>query len=382
MAKSATIINVDDSEQARYVRAHVLSRAGFIVHDAATGSECLKLIAEHAPDLVLLDVNLPDLHGIEVCRRIRSSPAGESVIVLQISASAVAAPQATAGLESGADAYLIEPVDPDVLVATVRALLRLRKAEGDLSAANERLNILNRELQRSNEDLEQFAFAASHDLHEPLRTVASFASLLEKTAGAKLTDVELKYLKYISEGARRMQALIDNLLTYSQVGQKPKSPQIVDLNAVLAWAIENLRKSICESEAEISSDPLPSVTGDMGQLGHVFQNLIGNAIKYARPGIKPVVRLSAVQENDHWLILVRDNGIGIDSAYFQSIFGALKRLHGKEIPGTGLGLAVCRRVVEAHGGKIWVESMPGEGSTFCFTLPANVDSDDAAQLTK
>ena len=260
--------------------------------------------------------------------------------------------------------------------------MRLRKAEGDLSAANERLNILNRELQRSNEDLEQFAFAASHDLHEPLRTVASFASLLEKTAGAKLTDVELKYLKYISEGARRMQALIDNLLTYSQVGQKPKSPQIVDLNAVLAWAIENLRKSICESEAEISSDPLPSVTGDMGQLGHVFQNLIGNAIKYARPGIKPVIRLSAAQENDHWLILVRDNGIGIDSAYFQSIFGALKRLHGKEIPGTGLGLAVCRRVVEAHGGKIWVESTPGEGSTFCFTLPANVDSDDAAQLTK
>ncbi len=381
MDRAATIINVDDNEHVRYVRARILSRAGFIVHDAATGSEGLKLIAEQKPDLVLLDVNLPDLSGLDVCRRIKSSPNGVAVIVIQISAVAVAAPHATAGLDSGADAYLIEPIDPDVLVATVRAMLRLRQAESDLSAANERLQALNAELQRSNEDLAQFAFAASHDLHEPLRTVASFAALLGKTAQAKLTDTELQYLAFISEGSRRMQALIDGLLTYSQVGQKPKSTQLVDLNAVLPWALENLRERISESGAEISSEPLPSVTGDETQFVHVFQNLIGNAIKYSRPGVKPTIRLNATQKSDHWMIAVRDNGIGIPSEYTQSIFGVFKRLHGNEIPGTGIGLAVCRRVVEAHGGEIWVESTPGEGSSFFFTLPMNSGEREMDRLT-
>jgi signal transduction histidine kinase len=369
--KVATIINVDDNEHSRYVRARVLSRAGFIVHDAATGSEGLKLVAEQKPDLVLLDVNLPDVDGLEVCRRIKSSTTGVPLMVLQISASATEPAHATAGLENGADAYLIEPVDPDVLVATVRAMLRLRNAERDLAATNERLKALNVELQRSNEDLAQFAFAASHDLHEPLRTVASFAALLEKTAGAKLSETELQYLAFISEGARRMQALIDDLLTYSQVGQKPESTQLVDLNVVLPWALENLRERISESCAEISSEPLPSIPGDEAQFVHLFQNLIGNAIKYSRPGVKPTIRLSATQKDEYWLIAVRDNGIGISSEYTQSIFGVFKRLHGNEIPGTGIGLAVCRRVVEAHGGEIWVESTPGEGSSFFFTLPAS-----------
>lgn len=371
MDKAATIINIDDNEHIRYVRARILSRAGFIVHDAATGSEGLKLIAAQKPDLVLLDVNLPDMSGLDVCRHIKSSPDGVAVIVIQISAVAVAASHATAGLDSGADAYLIEPIDPGVLVATVRAMLRLRQAESDLSAANERLQALNAELQRSNEDLAQFAFAASHDLHEPLRTVASFAALLAKTAGAKLTDTELQYLAFISEGSRRMQALIDDLLTYSQVGKKPESTQLVDLNAVLSWAIEDLRERISKSGAEISSEPLPSITGDEAQFVHVFQNLLGNAIKYARPGVKSTIHISATREDDNWLIVVRDNGIGIASEYAHSIFGVFKRLHGNEIPGTGIGLAVCRKVIEAHGGKIWVESTPGEGSSFFFTLPVN-----------
>jgi two-component system sensor histidine kinase/response regulator len=370
MAGSATIINVDDNEPARYAKGRVLSRAGFVVYDAASGSEALSLIAPHSPDLVLLDVNLPDVNGIEVCRRIKAAPNGSSVIVLQISASATAAPQATAALNSGADAYLIEPVDPDVLVATIKALLRLRKAERELSAANERLKLLNQELHRSNEDLEQFAFAASHDLQEPLRTITSFVSLLERTAAAKLTGNERDWLKHIADGSQRMRALIDDLLSYSQVGKKPTSSQVVDLNAVLLWALQNLREGIAESGADITGDRLPSVTGDEAQLGQVFQNLIGNAIKYARPGVKPIIGWSATKEDQHWVIRIRDNGIGMESQYFQVIFGPFKRLHGREIPGTGIGLAVCRRVIEAHGGRIWVESEgAGQGSTFCFTLP-------------
>jgi signal transduction histidine kinase len=366
-----TILNVDDNEPSRYVRSHILSHAGFEVYEAGTGGAALQVITERNPDLILLDMNLPDVHGIEVCRQIKSSPVSASIIVLQISASSTTAPHAKMALDSGADAYLTEPVDPDVLVATVKALLRLRKAERDLSAANERLLQLNQDLHRSNEDLEQFAFAASHDLQEPLRTVISFVGLLQRTAREKLAGAELEYLSYIIEGSRRMRVLIDDLLRYSQIGQRREPSQVVDLNIVLAWTIENLREGISDSAAQISADQLPCVIGDESQLGHVLQNLIGNAIKYAQPGVPPEVHLSAGREGDFWLIRVRDNGIGIDETYFQLVFAAFKRLHGKEVPGTGIGLAICRKVIEVHGGRIWVESKRGCGSTFCFTLPAN-----------
>jgi signal transduction histidine kinase len=370
MAETAIIINVDDNEPARYVRSHILLRAGFVVHNASTGAEGLSLIAQHKPDLVLLDVHLPDVHGIEVCRRIKSSVDGGSIIVLQISASATLAPQATAALDSGADAYLTEPVDPDVLVATVRAMLRLRKAERDLSAANDRLRVLNGELQRSNEDLQQFAFAASHDLQEPLRSISTFIGLLERTARPKLSASELDYLAYIADGSQRMHRLITDLLHYSQVGQKPASFHTVDLNAVLEGTRDNLYDLINETGAAVTWDELPVVQGDEAQLGQVFQNLAGNAIKYARPGVPPAIHLSAAREESDWLIRVQDNGMGIDPQYFDLIFAPFKRLHGRDIPGTGIGLAVCRRIIEAHGGRIWVESAPGEGSTFSIALPA------------
>lgn len=368
MTGQPKIINVDDHAASRYAKRRTLIEAGFTVCDAANGAEALDLIGCENPDLVLLDVNLPDVNGIEVCRRIKAAP-GSSALVLQISASAVAAPQATAALNSGADAYLTEPVDPDVLVATIRALLRLRQAERELATANESLERVNRELHRSNEDLEQFAFAASHDLQEPLRTVSSFATLLERSAASKLSGKEHEYLSYIVSGSRRMRELIEDLLTYSQVGQKPMMAGPVDLRSVVAQALENLRGGIADSGATIKWEWLPAVRGDEAQLCHIFQNLIGNSIKYARTGVPPTIWLSALREDSQWVICVRDDGIGIDKAYFQVIFGAFKRLHGREIPGTGIGLAVCRKVVEAHGGRIWVESVLGEGSAFRFTLP-------------
>lgn len=369
----AVIINVDDNEPARYAKTRVLSRAGFRVFDAATGMEALALTNSKAPDLVLLDVNLPDVNGIEVCRCLKSKPDSASIIVLQISAAAIAAPQATAALNSGADAYLAEPVDPDVLISTVRALLRLRSVERELASTNERLKLVNQELERSNQDLKQFAFAASHDLQEPLRTISSFATLLDRTAGSKLAENEKVYLKHIVDASLRMRALTDDLLSYSQVGHKSDSFHIVDLNKILASAVQNLHQSIVLSEGEITSSPLPSVIGDGAQLGQVFQNLISNGIKYARAGVRPLVHISASRESQSWVIEVADNGIGIESQDREVIFRAFKRLHSREIPGTGIGLALCRRVVERHGGRIWVESNANEGSRFLFTLAA-IDS--------
>ncbi|HEX7362552.1 MAG TPA: ATP-binding protein, partial [Bryobacteraceae bacterium] len=174
----------------------------------------------------------------------------------------------------------------------------------------------------------------------------------------------------ISDSAVRMRALIDDLLTYSQAGSEPASQQIVDLNVVLSWALENLRESIERSGAVITSCTLPSVAGDEPQLGQVFQNLIGNAIKYSRPGVQPVIEITASQKADECVIAIRDNGLGIDNEYFHQIFAPFKRLHGRDIPGTGIGLAMCRRIIEAHGGRIWVESVAGQGSTFSFSFPA------------
>ncbi len=370
---TGTILNVDDNEPARYVKRRMLLQGGFDVHDAATGKDALDLVARIPFDLALLDVNLPDISGIEVCRAVKSRTEGASVIVLQISASATAAYQASAALDSGADAYLTEPVDAAVLMSTIKALLRLRKAEQAVTIANERLTAMNHELQRSNEDLQQFAFAASHDLQEPLRTVTSFASLLERSAGPKLSDDERDYLKFIGEGMGRMRALIGDLLEYSQVGHKPDSSQVVDLNNVLSWGLDNLRDGIVHSGAQVTSDPLPKVMGDEGQLGQVFQNLISNAIKYARPDVTPTIHVKVDQNEHECIVRIADNGIGISPSHRELIFSLFKRLHGREIPGTGIGLAVCRKVIEAHGGRIWVDSVVGEGSTFSFSLPCAKD---------
>ena len=369
MPDSALIVNVDDNEPARYVKNRVLSGAGFVVLDAATGGEALELFTKNAPDLMLLDINLPDISGIEVCRKVKSSPEGASVIVLQISATATASRHATVSLNSGADAYLAEPVDPEVLIATVRALLRARAAERSLAFANLRLEVVNRELQKSNESLEQFAAVASHDLQEPLRTVTVFLDLLVRSADARLTDQERQYVQTVVGGARRLRKLILDLLQFAQLGQATATAAAVDLNAVFSWAKENLRESIAESSASVTAEAIPRVVGDEILLRHVLQNLIGNAIKYRRPEASPKVHIRAVENDTEWVIRVEDNGMGIEPAYWHSIFLPFKRLHGRNIEGTGIGLAVCRRAVEAQGGRIWVESTFGSGSTFFFTLP-------------
>lgn len=372
MTKQAVIINVDDNAPGRYAKGHALSRAGFTVYDASTGAEAMELATKYHPDLMLLDVNLPDIGGIEVCRRLKASADSASILVLQISASAIAAPQATTALNSGADGYLTEPVDPDVLVATVGSLLRLRKAERALAAANTQLSVLNADLRRSNEDLQQFAFIASHDLQEPLRNVISFSDLLERSARNRLGTEERDYLRFIVQSAYRMRVLIDDLLRYSQIGQQTKISGSIDLNVVLQWAIENLQQPIQEAGACVNAEVLPVVTGDERQLVQLLQNLVGNAVKYRRPDVAPLVRITAERQNQHWIIRVQDNGIGIESEYREAIFAPFKRLHGMEVPGSGIGLAVCRRVVEAHDGQIWLESIPGQGSTFSFTLPVGL----------
>jgi signal transduction histidine kinase len=227
------------------------------------------------------------------------------------------------------------------------------------------------ELARSNGELEQFAYVASHDLQEPLRSIGGFAQLLEVRYKGKLDTDANEFIGYVVAGVARMQAMINDLLAFSRVGTRGKPFALTNLEDVLQEALENLQKSIEESAAVVTREELPIVRGDRSQLVQVFQNLLSNAIKF-RGSVKPEIGIDAVSNGKEWTISVRDNGIGIDPKYFHRLFVVFQRLHGRdEYPGTGIGLAICKKIVGRHGGRIWIESKPGSGSTFRFTLPAS-----------
>jgi len=239
---------------------------------------------------------------------------------------------------------------------------------GRIEEQNRDLRKLITELERSNKELEQFAYVASHDLQEPLRMVSSYTQLLERRYGDKLDDKGRTFIAYAVDGATRMQRLINDLLEFSRISTRGKPLQPVDVNRVLGAVRGNLSLAIQEVGALVTNDELPTVMADETQLVQLLQNLIGNAIKF-HGGERPQVHVSAQAAATEWIFAVRDNGIGIAPEYFERIFVIFQRLHARgEYPGTGIGLAVCRRIVERHGGRIWVESTPGQGSTFFFAL--------------
>ena len=241
----------------------------------------------------------------------------------------------------------------------------------DRKRAEEALEQNIRELARSNADLEQFAYVASHDLQEPLRMVANFTQLLAERYRDQVGEDGAEFIRYAVDGATRMQRLIEDLLRYSRVGTRGKSFQPTDCNEVLGHAVANLQVSIGDSGALVTHDELPTLMGDSSQLTQVFQNLVGNAIKF-RSEAAPRIHVFAVRRSGNWIFSVRDNGIGIDPQFAERIFVIFQRLHSRgKYPGTGIGLAVCKKIVERHGGKIWVESEPGKGAAFLFSIPAH-----------
>jgi PAS domain S-box-containing protein len=251
---------------------------------------------------------------------------------------------------------------PDYEIAVIEDITDRKHSE----AERERLLA---EVQRSNQELQQFAYVASHDLQEPLRMISGYISLLDRKYRGELDEKGATYLGYVVDGASRMQKLIEGLLNYSRISREAGLVP-VDTNGSLAAAVANLEQRIQDSGGVVTSDPLPIVLGDETQLVQLFQNLIGNGLKYQKPGSLPRVHLSARPADTEWLFSISDNGIGIESQNYGRIFQIFQRLHNREeYSGTGIGLALCKKIVERHGGKIWVESRPGEGSTFYFTLP-------------
>jgi PAS domain S-box-containing protein len=253
-----------------------------------------------------------------------------------------------------------------------RRLLGFSKVTRDLTERKRAEAVLanrTRELERSNQDLAQFAYAASHDLQEPLRMVTNYLQLLERRYRGKLDQDADEFIQFAVDGGRRMQGLIQDVLTYAQLGRRGREFGPTDVNRVVQVALQNLQVATREVQAVITVDPLPTMQADERQLVLLFQNLIANALKF-RSAETPTVRISAARNGAGWMFSIRDNGIGIEPQYAERIFGLFKRLHTRErYPGTGIGLAVCKKIVEQHGGRIWVESELGKGATFLFTLP-------------
>jgi len=261
-----------------------------------------------------------------------------------------------------------------LIVAVVAWMIRRDiQARWDISEQKRNQEALERktlELKRSNDELQQFAYVASHDLQEPLRMVASYTQLLAKRYHGRLDSDANEFITYAVDGANRMQRLIHDLLSYSRVGTQGKELRPTSSEDSLKLALSNLERSIRETGARVEHGRLPMVLADDMQLVQLFQNLVGNAIKYHGPE-PPVVNVSCAKNGDrHWTFSVADNGIGISPNYFDRIFIMFQRLHGRDdFSGTGIGLTVCKKIVERHGGRIWVESAPGQGSNFQFTLP-------------
>jgi signal transduction histidine kinase len=345
-----------------------LRRAGFVFTAAVvqTPEDFTREVRACCPHVVLADYNLPHWRGIEGLKILESEGVDVPLILVTGALGEVTAVDC---LKQGATDYVLKGALARLPTA-IRRALQEKKLREQRRKAEEALAEKVDELARSNKELEQFAYIASHDLQEPLRMVASYTELLSERYKGRLDDKADKYIGYAVDGARRMQRLINDLLAYARVGSRAKPLQSTDSSAVMALVVGGLQNVIESSHAEIVYRNLPQVMADDTQLGQVLQNLIANAIKFRHPDKAPRIQVGAEADGDLVRFSVADNGIGMEKESTGRIFQMFQRLHTREeYEGTGIGLAVAKKVVERHGGQIWFESVPGEGTTFYFTLP-------------
>jgi signal transduction histidine kinase len=360
----ALLVEDNALDAALVVRA--LNKDGFnvtadVVQDEATFT---RVLHANPPEVVLADYNLPNWKGMESLAILRRE--GLDIPMILVS-GALGDVNAVECIKQGATDYVLKD-GLARLPEVVRRALREKSERTWRRHAEEDLARKVDELARSNADLEQFAYVASHDLQEPLRMVTAYTQLLAERYRGKLDENADKFIAYASDGAQRMQVLIRDLLAFSRVGGK-EAPGSVDCNTVMKDALQALAAAIEESAAVVRYGELPVVWADRTQVAQVFQNLIGNAIKF-RGKEPPLVSVLAEKAGQQWQFSVSDNGIGIAPEYAENVFVVFQRLHGRgEYPGNGIGLAICKKIVEHNGGKIWVESQAESGSTFKFTLP-------------
>ncbi|MHB8216945.1 MAG: sensor histidine kinase [Candidatus Sulfotelmatobacter sp.] len=356
----------------RALRKDSFEVSAVIVQDEAGFTEALRT---HSPEIVLADYNLPNWTGMEALTVLRLQSLDIPMILVSGALGDVTAVEC---IKQGATDYVLKD-GLARLPEVVRRALKEKYERGLRHQAEEKLAKKVDELARSNADLEQFAYVASHDLQEPLRMVAAYTQLLSERYKGKLDESADKFIGYASEGALRMQVLIQDLLAFSRVGRVDADYASVDCNAVMEEVRKSLASAIQESDAVLAHADLPAIWGNPTQMAQVFQNLIGNAIKF-RGTKPPEIFVHAERAGQQWLFSVTDNGIGIAPEFAENIFVVFQRLHPRtEYSGNGIGLAICKKIVERLGGKIWVESQAGSGSTFKFTVPLNGSKEKGGQ---
>ncbi|MFB2939429.1 response regulator [Aerosakkonemataceae cyanobacterium BLCC-F154] len=356
------ILIVDDTPDNLRLLSAMLTKKGYEVRKALNGRAAIASAQADTPDLILLDIKMPEMEGYEVCQHLKADPKTRDIPVIFISALDDVMDKVRAFASGGID-YVTKPFQEAEVLARIENQLKIQRLQKKLIQQNE-------ELARSNRELEQFASVVSHDLQQPLQGITGFAKIMAIKYQNSLDETALDYLNRIFESGGRMQRLIQDLLTYAQVGTPNQTFELIDCNLILEQVRENLQTAIAEKYAKLDYDFLPKVIGNETQLIQLFQNLISNAIKFTNPEKSPEIKILAVPQNFKWCFEIHDNGIGIDTENLGRIFEAFHRVHSaKEFPGTGIGLATCKKIIENHQGEIWVKSELNVGTTFYFTLP-------------
>jgi two-component system NtrC family sensor kinase len=414
--RHSRILAIDDNRTYLKFLDENLKKDGIDIDKATSGKEALGKMDNKKYDCILLDLVMPGIDGIEICQKVLEMRGPvEKPMVLMLTAHENKEDM-TRALEAGADDFVGKSSDISIIKARINALLRRKFIQEDNQRIFEELKRKEMEVERSriekgaaetkallaeklldtvekleeeieerkrmelkiknysrvlelsNKELESFAYVASHDLQEPLRAVSGFLELVEKQYKNKLDEKGKDFIHRAVSSAKRMQEMINDLLTYSRITTSGQSFELYSLEKILDRVLTNMIPTIERKNAVVTRDPLPELTCDESQIHRLFQNLISNAIKFCDQP-QPLIHISAEEQKNHWLLSVKDNGIGIDPSYHETIFKIFQRLHSKDkYPGTGIGLAICQKIVERHEGKIWVESNPGKGSTFFFTL--------------
>lgn len=330
-----------------------------------SGDRVRERLAQTSYDVILADYSLPQFRGMETLEILRRNDLTTPMILVT---GALSSETAVECVKQGVTDYVLKDHLARLPLCVRRALEETRLRQ-ERARTQQQLAEKVEELARSNCDLEQFAYVASHDLQEPLRMVAAYTQLLAERYCGKLDDTADRYIGYAVEGATRMQTLLEDLLAFSRVGRHGVTLTQTDVNLAVDEAVKNLTVSMKEHSVILTRNPLPTIHADRFQLVQLFQNLIGNAIKF-RGKEPPRVTISVEKQGDEWTFSIADNGIGIAPEHKDFIFKVFQRLHTRtEYPGNGIGLAICKKIIEHHGGRIWVESELGSGSNFRFTFP-------------